>query len=79
MYVCICRAVTEKHIETAVKAGARHLRDLRTELGIIEDCGRCARCAKQCMDRSIEEAGARQERPLMLLHPQTAPLVQQAA
>ena len=43
--VCVCRAVTEKQIETAVHAGARHLRDLRTGLGIIEDCGRCARCA----------------------------------
>lgn len=41
MYVCVCRAVTERQIEAAVKDGARHLRDLRTELGIIEDCGRC--------------------------------------
>ena len=54
MYVCVCRAVTEKQIETAVETGARHLRDLRADLGIIEDCGRCARCAKQCMDKTIE-------------------------
>lgn len=58
MYVCVCRAVTEKQIETAVKAGARHLRDLRADLGIIEDCGRCARCAKQCMDSTIQQLGA---------------------
>lgn len=57
MYVCVCRAVTERQIEAAVKDGARHLRDLRTELGIIEDCGRCARCAKQCMDTAIEQLG----------------------
>ena len=25
MYVCVCRAVTEKHIETAVLGGARRL------------------------------------------------------
>jgi len=75
MYVCVCRAVTESHIETAVKAGARHLRDLRSELGIIEDCGRCARCAKQCMDQAIEQQVA----PL-LLHPrQVFPLIQEAA
>lgn len=73
MYVCVCRAVTERQIEAAVKGGARHLRDLRSELGIIEDCGRCARCAKQCMDNAIEQLGA----PLhsqpgaaaLLLHP----------
>ena len=75
MYVCICRAVTEKHIETAVKGGARHLRDLRSELGIIEDCGRCARCAKQCMDRSIEQEGS----PLLPPLQQRAPLIQTAA
>ena len=57
MYVCVCRAVTEKQIETAVETGARHLRDLRADLGIIEDCGRCARCAKQCMDKKIQQLG----------------------
>lgn len=75
MYVCVCRAVTEKHIETAVKAGARHLRDLRSELGIIEDCGRCARCAKQCMDQVIEQDAA----PLLLHRRPVFPLIQESA
>lgn len=53
MYVCVCRAVTEKHIETAVHGGARRLRDLREQLGVTEECGRCAKCAKQCLDDAI--------------------------
>ena len=73
MYVCVCRAVTERQIETAVRGGARHLRDLRSELGIIEDCGRCARCAKQCMDKTIEQMGPplhpQPDTAARLLHP----------
>mgnify|MGYP000184434495 CR=1 FL=1 len=73
MYVCVCRAVTERQIEAAVKGGARHLRDLRSELGIIEDCGRCARCAKQCMDKAIEQLGppphSKSGAAVLLLHP----------
>lgn len=56
MYVCVCRAVTEKHIESAVHAGARHLRDLRTQLGITEECGRCAKCAKQCLEKAVNQS-----------------------
>ncbi len=55
MYVCVCRAVTEKHIETAVAAGARRLRDLRAELGVTEECGRCAKCAKQCLSQALDQ------------------------
>ena len=49
------------------------LRDLRSELGIIEDCGRCARCAKQCMDTAIEQLGPpphpKSGASILLLHP----------
>ena len=49
MYVCVCRAVTERQIETAVRDGAHTLGDLRRELDITRDCGRCATCARQCI------------------------------
>ncbi|HCZ14291.1 MAG TPA: (2Fe-2S)-binding protein, partial [Candidatus Accumulibacter sp.] len=35
MYVCVCRAVTDKHIRAAVQDGARTLKDLCHNLGII--------------------------------------------
>lgn len=49
MYVCVCRAVTEKNIRDAVQAGARSMKDLREQLGVSEDCGCCGSCAKQCL------------------------------
>ena len=45
MYVCLCRAVTDKQIRQAVADGASNLRDLRTRLGVASQCGKCARCA----------------------------------
>ncbi|NTV09468.1 MAG: bacterioferritin [Zoogloea sp.] len=53
MYVCVCRAVTERQIEQAVKDGARRMRDLREDLGVTEECGRCAVCAKQCLESAL--------------------------
>lgn len=49
MFVCVCRAVTEKHIRDAVQNGARTMKDLRVQLGVGEDCGCCGSCAKQCL------------------------------
>lgn len=49
MYVCVCKAVTDRQIHEAARGGARTLGDLRRELGITMDCGRCASCAHQCL------------------------------
>ena len=54
MYICVCRAVTERDIESAVACGARRLRDLRVELGVTEECGRCAKCAHQCLQEALD-------------------------
>jgi bacterioferritin-associated ferredoxin len=52
MYVCICRAVTDGQIREAAEDGARHLRDLRKQLGVATGCGRCARQAREILARS---------------------------
>lgn len=49
MYVCVCQAVTDRQIREAASGGARTLKDLRRELGIARDCGRCAGCARECL------------------------------
>ena len=59
MYVCICRAVTERQISEAVQGGARSLKDLKHQLGVARDCGLCAPCARTC----IEEARHAQGKP----------------
>ena len=60
MYVCVCLAVTERQIHQAARDGAKTLKDLRRDLGVTGECGRCATCARQCLrdahDRSTEEA-----------------------
>ncbi len=76
MYVCVCRAVTEKHIENAVQGGARRLRDLREQLGVTEECGRCAKCAKQCLDEAI---GQTCSKPANAAEGPTCILLQKAA
>lgn len=49
MYICVCKAVTERQLDQAVHGGATSLRHLRETLGVTSECGRCARCALECM------------------------------
>ena len=59
MYICVCKAVSDKRIHREVNAGAVSLRDLRerTELGTC--CGKCVPDAR----RVLTEALARQPAP----------------
>lgn len=59
MYVCVCQAVTERQIREAAQGGARTLQDLRRDLGVTRDCGRCASCAHEC----LREANAGNRKP----------------
>jgi len=58
MYVCICKGITDNHIREAVDSGCDGLRDLRRELGVGSQCGKCARHARQILreTRSANEA-----------------------
>lgn len=53
MYICLCHGVTEKQIGQAVERGARRLKDLRSSLRVTDQCGRCASCARQCLNNTI--------------------------
>jgi len=55
MYVCVCNAVTERHIGQAVREGVSTLRELRTKLGVAGECGRCASCARDCLRSALNE------------------------
>lgn len=52
MYVCVCQAVTDRQIREAAEGGARTLKDLRRDLGVTRDCGRCASCAHECLQEA---------------------------
>lgn len=53
MYVCVCNAVTERHIDEAVREGVSTLRELRATLGVAGECGRCAVCARDCLRTAL--------------------------
>jgi len=57
MYVCICRAVTDTQIRSCVNEGACTMRDLRNELGVATQCGRCALTARDVLNEALAEVG----------------------
>jgi bacterioferritin-associated ferredoxin len=54
MYVCVCQAVTELDIHQAARNGAKTLRDLRRDLKVSVECGRCTSCARKCLKSANE-------------------------
>ena len=60
MYVCICKAVTDREIRKAAAKGADNLYELRESLGVASGCGGCADQAQQILD----EAAARRRGPV---------------
>ena len=49
MYVCICAAVSDRQIASAVAAGADSLEKLGFELGVGTGCGCCRETAQQML------------------------------
>jgi len=58
MYICVCHAVTDAHIEQAVRDGAATLRELYTRLGVATRCGVCAPAARDCLRDALAAAQA---------------------
>jgi bacterioferritin-associated ferredoxin len=54
MIVCICKAVSDKHIRSAVRGGVTNLRDLTRELGVGTCCGKCLPEAKATLSASLD-------------------------
>lgn len=58
MYVCICRAIREREVEAAVRAGARRPVDVFRACGQTAQCGGCAREMRQHIQRTIAQEKA---------------------
>ena len=61
MYVCVCHAVTDRQIREAAAGGARTLKDLRRDLNVTRDCGRCASCARDCLAEACSRTAVANE------------------
>ncbi len=59
MYVCICKAITEKDIAVAVENGVRSMRQLRLATQCASQCGRCASFARATMNEALEAESAK--------------------
>ncbi len=54
MYVCMCYGITDKAIRQAVTAnGVANIRDLREQLNVGSQCGKCIQMAQQIIDSTI--------------------------
>ena len=64
MYICICKAVTDSAIREAVCKGACRMRDLKEELGVSTQCGKCACHAKAVLEEALSKQNIMQHIPL---------------
>ncbi len=53
MYICICKAVTDNQIREAVENGATNFPQVRKELGLASQCGKCGILAREVFNESI--------------------------
>ena len=55
MYICLCKAVTDRQIHAAVSEGCDSMRSLQRELGVASCCGKCAPSAREVLDDALRE------------------------
>jgi bacterioferritin-associated ferredoxin len=54
MYICLCKAITDNQIREAVENGATRFGQVRQELGLASQCGKCGILAREVFDQSME-------------------------
>ena len=55
MYVCVCKAITDKDLRLAVKEGAKTTQSLREKLGCINQCGMCEKQVCEIRDQVVNK------------------------
>ncbi|MBK8897694.1 MAG: (2Fe-2S)-binding protein [Candidatus Competibacteraceae bacterium] len=53
MYLCICKAVTDRQIRQAVEQGVRTMGDLSVRFGIGIECGKCIDSVREALDACL--------------------------
>ena len=66
MYVCICNAVTDSDIRTAVDSGVRTMGQLRQTTGCGTTCGCCKELTVEVLHQALTEKRKTQLMPLDL-------------
>ncbi len=62
MFICICNAITERQVQSAIADGAVTMSDLQGQLGVATCCGCCADTAAEYLPggRYAGQAAVRQ-------------------
>jgi bacterioferritin-associated ferredoxin len=55
MYICVCKAVNDKQIKSAIADGCCSRRQLSQCLGVGSVCGKCMPYVKQILDESRKD------------------------
>ncbi len=53
MYICLCHGVTDTQIENAVDNGLETMKQLKDELKVASQCGKCCQCTKKVLNRKL--------------------------
>ncbi len=56
MYVCLCKAVTDRQIKDSINGGASTFAEVRRSLGVSTQCGKCMKQAKMIVETSVKKA-----------------------
>lgn len=56
MYVCLCKAVTDSQIKASINGGAETYAEVRRELGVATQCGKCSQHAKSIVQTAVKKA-----------------------
>ncbi len=59
MYVCICHAVTDREIRSCIEEGASSMRELRKQLCVGTQCGKCACHVRAILKEAKNDPDAR--------------------
>ncbi|MEM7401812.1 MAG: (2Fe-2S)-binding protein [Pseudomonadota bacterium] len=49
MFICICNQVTDTQLREEIERGAETVRELKENLGVTNQCGKCGTCVKKCI------------------------------
>jgi bacterioferritin-associated ferredoxin len=53
MYICVCKAITDRQIKAAINDGANSLGQLRKALGVASQCGKCSSLTREILDETL--------------------------
>jgi bacterioferritin-associated ferredoxin len=57
MFICVCKAVSDKRIRRAVADGATTVRDLSRSTGLGTCCGKCVPAARELLEETLATSG----------------------